>query len=465
MYKEIAVDSGKREVIRAVHISDVHIDTKYVVGKRAMCGSFLCCREESGDPVTLTDVVAGEWGSNHGLCDLPQKTFKSMLDFITDSDKFEQPDMIFWTGDNSSHNIWSNTVEEVTNYTKIVTDMFKDAIKDTDITMMPIHGNHDTYPVDEQDFAKPNSNYSINHIKEYWAEWLGEDIATQYGEYGFYSKEITQLKNGKSLPAGSRIIAYNTNVCDSLNWYLMGERQDPGHQFAWLEQTLLDVEAAGGLAIMLGHYTPSDCQHQFGVRYRTLMERFQNVVRFGITGHTHKEDYQISNSMSDPQKPVFVTEIGSSVTTFGSSSPSFKLIEFDKDTMLPINMKTYYLDIAETNETGSPNWKLLHDYIDTYSMSDLSPSSFKDLSVRIFTDPEVQTTYALNRHVQNPLMTNIYTPLQLFCYTATSEMHELHHCEKTGEMSAYGEDFKLLSKRLPQALVDKIIGNWIDLSQ
>jgi len=71
MYKEIAVDSGKREVIRAVHISDVHIDTKYVVGKRAMCGSFLCCREESGDPVTLTDVVAGEWGSNHGLCDLP----------------------------------------------------------------------------------------------------------------------------------------------------------------------------------------------------------------------------------------------------------------------------------------------------------------------------------------------------------------------------------------------------------
>jgi len=44
-------------------------------------------------------------------------------------------------------------------------------------------------------------------------------------------------------------------------------------------------------------------------------------------------------------------------------------------------------------------------------------------------------------------------------------MHELHHCEKTGEMSAYGEEFKLLSKRLPQALVDKIIGNWIDLSQ
>jgi len=59
------------------------------------------------------------------------------------------PDVIFWTGDNSSHNIWSNTVEEVTNYTKLVTDIIKDAIKDTDITMVPIHGNHDTWPVDE----------------------------------------------------------------------------------------------------------------------------------------------------------------------------------------------------------------------------------------------------------------------------------------------------------------------------
>jgi len=59
------------------------------------------------------------------------------------------PDVIFWTGDNSSHNIWSNTVEEVTNYTKLVTDIIKNAIKDTDITMVPIHGNHDTWPVDE----------------------------------------------------------------------------------------------------------------------------------------------------------------------------------------------------------------------------------------------------------------------------------------------------------------------------
>lgn len=59
-----------------------------------------------------------------------------------------KPDVIIWTGDNSSHNIWSNTLDEVINYTQTITDMIKATIKDKDITVLPIHGNHDTWPVD-----------------------------------------------------------------------------------------------------------------------------------------------------------------------------------------------------------------------------------------------------------------------------------------------------------------------------
>lgn len=128
--------------------------------------------------------------------------------------------------------------------------------------------------------------------------------------------------------------------------------------------------------------------------------------------------------MTNPNKPVFVTEVASSATTFSGNNPSFKVIDFDQETMVPINMKTYYLDIAEANKSGEAKWALLHDYLDTYSMKDLSPSSFKDLSKRIFTDPEVQLTYAHNRHVQSPDNKKDYSPLYLFCATSTSEMHE-----------------------------------------
>lgn len=93
-----------------MHISDVHLDLKYSEGSIASCDSMLCCRAEFGTPAQ-DDVVAGVWGSNFGLCDIPQKTFESLMEYVVSEIK---PDIIFWTGDNSSHNIWNNTVEEVT---------------------------------------------------------------------------------------------------------------------------------------------------------------------------------------------------------------------------------------------------------------------------------------------------------------------------------------------------------------
>ena len=170
------------------------------------------------------------------------------------------PDIIFWTGDNSSHNIYNNTVDEIIDYTGTITGMIKEAIKDKKITMLPLHGNHDTWPVDEQDFEKPGLNIPIQDYSKTWKEWLG-DAANEYVQYGYYSKDISTLVNGKTLPAGSRLIAYNTNVCDSLNFNIWGERDDPGHHYEWLKIQLEEIEAAGGLAIMMGHYTPQDCQH------------------------------------------------------------------------------------------------------------------------------------------------------------------------------------------------------------
>jgi len=96
-------------------------------------------------------------------------------------------------------------------------------------------GNHDTWPVDIQSFAAPYINYPINHVKDAWADWLPADALAQFHKYGYYSMPI-ELRNGKKMPRGSRLIAYNSEVGDSLNWWLLGQRSDPGHQFAWLTE-------------------------------------------------------------------------------------------------------------------------------------------------------------------------------------------------------------------------------------
>ena len=84
-----------------------------------------------------------------------------MLEYVKEEIK---PDLFLWTGDNSPHNVWSNNDEEVLLATANITRIIKSYLDDSNITVYPIQGNHDTWPVNVQDFSKPNSNYQINGI-------------------------------------------------------------------------------------------------------------------------------------------------------------------------------------------------------------------------------------------------------------------------------------------------------------
>jgi len=57
------------------------------------------------------------------------------------------PDFLVWTGDNSAHNVWSNSNEEVIEYMVNITNTIKQELDDSDIAVLPIQGNHDTWPV------------------------------------------------------------------------------------------------------------------------------------------------------------------------------------------------------------------------------------------------------------------------------------------------------------------------------
>ena len=103
------------------------------------------------------------------------------------------------------------------------------------ITVFPILGNHDIYVETIQSFAAPNENPEINGFKKHWSQFLTADALDKFSEYGYYSIPI-ELANGKGVPKGSRAIVLNTNACANINWFLYGQREDPGGQMAWLEE-------------------------------------------------------------------------------------------------------------------------------------------------------------------------------------------------------------------------------------
>lgn len=199
------------------------------------------------------------------------------------------------------------------------------------------------------------------------------------------------------------------------------------------------------------------------------MERFQNVIRFALQGHTHNEDFQVALSITHPDKAVGVNSVGGSLTPYTEKNPSFMVIEFDALTMLPVNMKTYSFNLEEANQVAGdkPGWALLHDWIDTYQMKDLSPASFKNLSERFKTDQDLANMYSWNRVRQYGTEPTNASGSHLYCNTVSVETYQYQQCSAEQGVSAPHGDQGLLGVNFHgldgHIIGDWIIGNWVNI--
>jgi hypothetical protein len=301
-----------------------------------------------------------------------------MFDFIGKNQDTLQTKFITWTGDNSAHNVWDNTNEEVTEYTVNITNTLKESLgPDSKIQVFPALGNHDTWPVNVQDFSQPNTNWQINHLKDTWTDvnWLNEEESKVFGQYGYFSKPFDFNSKG-------RVISLNMQACNDLNWWLLDNRNDPGHQLEWLENELKQVEAENGFVHIIAHIQAYNCLHQFGLRYKALVDRFQHVIRFQTFGHSHDQFFYITRSLENEPKPIGWSLISGSGTSDGYLNPCFVVVEWDEEYMVPTNVFTYIMNVSEANLTPEkePEWRMLHDFLSEYKLKDLSPSSMLDFT-------------------------------------------------------------------------------------
>lgn len=58
----------------------------------------------------------------------------------------------------------------------------------------------------------------------------------------------------------------------------------------WLEQELAELERKEGGAIILSHIPNLDeCNRQFGRRWHAILDRYQHVIKWGVSGHSGYE--------------------------------------------------------------------------------------------------------------------------------------------------------------------------------
>ena len=76
-------------------------------------------------------------------------------------------------------------------------------------------------------------------------------------------------------------------------------------------------------------------------------------------------------------------------------NPSFYVMEWDQEYMVPVNIEVYTMDLQESNKNPDEriDWKKDHDFINTFQMEDLSPTSFKKLSMTLYDDVNMVLTF------------------------------------------------------------------------
>ncbi|XP_063678896.1 sphingomyelin phosphodiesterase-like [Bolinopsis microptera] len=358
--------------LKVVQLSDVHIDLQYTPGSVKKCGEPLCCRDGKG----LKDDEAGFWGSMNAPCDIPLRTYKNALEFISQQIK---PEVIFWTGDIPAHDVWKQSRADQLQHIQVTADLMSQYFPDTRV--YPSLGNHESSPVDS--FPPPgvttdhlSNNWLNNFVQKVWSRWLPPESLSTIGYAGYYAVQYSERL---------RIISLNTQYCDNLNFWLYLNNRDPANMLAWLVAELSWAEGAGVKVVILGHIPTgrSDCMKAFSWNYYRIIDRFESTVVGQYMGHTHQDHFSMMYSEEPDHHPTAFQFISPSLTTYSNLRPSIRVYTLDgihrKSTFRPLKSETWLLDLDRANEKNETVWELEYDSQSAYNMTWLVPDTMHQL--------------------------------------------------------------------------------------
>jgi predicted MPP superfamily phosphohydrolase len=354
--------------IQVLHLSDIHYDPLYTPGAAANCllGStgLGCCRSLSIPipPYKSCSV----WGDYN--CDSPISLIDNSLRWA--ATQFS-PDIILITGDAVGHHdftqTWSQNLECITTVTRLIESRFPNAI------LVPVLGNHDTYPIDQ--FYPYLSNKIVNDVTDTWSKWVNVDT---FKLGGFYSRVISN----------NTFIVINSLLYDSNNLVTkLFPKTDLDHQFKWLCDELDAAVQRDHKVWLLGHIPPSygEADNYANNRFKTILSKYARTIVYSIWGHSHQDSFLVINSTS-------LGLVGPSLMPSGKYpemrqyivSPQWNIVDYNQ----------YYLNLTlQITSKDFIGYDKLYNFHDTYGYEILNVASYTDLISRLKVNRTLFDTY------------------------------------------------------------------------
>ena len=379
-----------KEPLKVLHISDYHLDERYVVGSEAQCNSggpdTLCCRVF---PYTNTSAPINETANLFGnyLCDTPEPLATSVFRDVPSVTGINWCDFSFgiFTGDLVSHDIWELTPEYTLAEELISYQQFFDGLGG--VTIYPTLGNHDTYPQaftawpNQNDVLPENASYPVQQQYNYG------NISEAWQNYGWLSAEDAQSIVGTGLgiyrtktPEGLVIISLNSDAWYQFNFYsyINANTVDNTGLFGYLIDYLLEAEAHDDPVWIIQHVPPGGSSSYESLPapadlFYQIVDRFNNTIRGTFYGHTHSDEFSVfytnNATVQAPETAVGIAWIGPSVTPYTNLNAGFRYYLVDPETFLVQDSINYYANISNAPDwetTGIVDWQFEYSARETY---------------------------------------------------------------------------------------------------
>lgn len=402
-----------------IQITDIHLQLDYKEGSVSNCGIPLCCRNTPNELGWIHGKtnngkklkICGKYGST-GNCDGNLETLKSFSKEI----KKLNPEFILFTGDNSAHNVWEVNQNEISYATEVIINTIKNEIGNN-IPIYPAIGNHEKAP---PDVAIGSETILYHGLSKSFRNYLTKDAYDSFSQYGYY----TMLHKNTNL----RIISLNCIICDSMNFHLISETIEVAKMFQWLEKILNDAEKNNEIIYLLDHIPIRTSQHSEDCtkRLKSLLDRYQNIIRGFISAHTHRDEITIVHEYYNEDKIININYIAPGLTTYSEFWPSYRLYISDEDTKFIKNYIQYRLNLDESNRLRKPIWYISYNASEFYNVTDMT--DFEGIS-----KANIDENYGKHYYTDNPELKELYTSKQeienLKCYFHTDNFISQLKCK------------------------------------
>ncbi|VDM74401.1 unnamed protein product [Strongylus vulgaris] len=395
------VPNGK-PILKALHLTDIHLDMLYTPGLEAQCAEPQCCRpQQNPSEVSIAANVkqpAGPWGTV-GNCDSPYWLLTNMLAFIQKNHKDVRLDYVMVSGDLTSHADWDYTRDSHVAMVKNISDTIRSYFPN--IPTYFAVGNHEGVPIDN--FAPHftpkqfHMDWLYDAMADAWTGWIPQDQVKTVN-MGCYMKKIYP---------GLRLISINNALGgDSINFFLYVNQTDPDGTLTWLIQQLLAAESAGDFVQIVAHIPGggSEALEGWALNYYKVINRFQNTIVGQFFGHTHSEEFYVT--YEDPEsastRPTSVVYSAPSLTTYSEYFPAYRIYKIDGaykgSSYQVIDFEEWYFNITEANaDPQSPQWKQLYASVNQeYGLNSQAPSEWSNMIERMRTNDALFEKYREN---------------------------------------------------------------------